>query len=224
MSDPADPVRKAFRGFLLDIALNAIVPLLLYRLSKRFISPSEFTALALATTFPLGKSLFDVAKRRRLDPVAVIVLLAIAANAMAILFGGSPRLLLVRESLFTGAFGVACLGSLLLPRPLMFHIGEHFLAGGDPLKRRRYQLSWALPEVRFTSRLITSVWGVVFVGEFAIHLVFIFELPVAWVLVISPLLLGGLTVLTILWTFFCARRARERALPKVDELMRREIT
>lgn len=193
--------------------------MLLYRLSKRFISPSEFTALAIATTFPLGRSVFELAKRRKLDPISLIVLLAIAANAIAVLFGGSPRLLLVRESLFTGAFGVACLGSLLLPRPLMFYIGAHFLASGDSLKRRRYRISWALPEVRFTSRLITSVWGVVFVGEFAIHLVFIFRLPVAWVLVLSPVLLGGLTVVTIVWTFFCAKRARERALPKVDALM-----
>lgn len=150
------------------------------------------------------------------------MLLTIAANAIAVLLGGTPRLLLVRESLFTLAFGLACLGSLLLPRPLMFHIGQYFLAGDDPLKRRRYQISWALPEVRFTSRLITSVWGVVFLSEFGIRLVFIFRLPVAWVLVLSPLLLGSLTVVTIVWTFFYAKRARERALPKVDELMRRE--
>jgi hypothetical protein len=69
MSPPKpDPVRAAFRGFLLDIALNAIFPVVLHRLSKRYISPSEFTALAVATTFPLGKSIFDLAKHRKLDP------------------------------------------------------------------------------------------------------------------------------------------------------------
>jgi len=49
-----DPVRAAFRGFLLDIALNASCPIVLYRLSKRYVSPSEFTALVVATTFPIG--------------------------------------------------------------------------------------------------------------------------------------------------------------------------
>lgn len=194
--------------------------MLLYRVSRRFISPSEFTALAIATTFPLGKSAWEIARHRKLDPISVIVLLAIAANGIALLFGGSPRLLLLRESLFSGAFGLACIVSLLLPRPLMFYIGEHFLAGADPLKRRRYQISWALPEVRFTSRLITSVWGAVFAGEFVIHVVLILRLSAAWVLVLSPVLLGSLTVLTSVWTFFYAKRARERALPKVDELMR----
>ena len=88
----SDPVRAAFRGFLLDIALNASCPIVLYRLSKRYVSPSEFTALAVATTFPVGKSIFDIAKRRRVDPVAVIVLLGIGASAIAVLAGGSARL------------------------------------------------------------------------------------------------------------------------------------
>src|ERR1700683_3529623 len=100
----ADQVRAAFGDFPRDIALNAIFPLVLYKLSKRYISPSEFTALAVATTFPLGKSIFDAVKRRRLDPVSVIVLLGIGASAVALLAGGSPRLLLVRESLFTAVF------------------------------------------------------------------------------------------------------------------------
>lgn len=219
----ADQVRAAFRGFLLDLALNAIVPLILYRLSKRFISPSEFTALAIATTFPLGKSVVDVAKRHRLDPVSVIVLLGILASALALLAGGSPKLLLLRESFFSAAFGLACLGSLLLPRPMMFHIGRHFMAGDNPEKRRRYEASWALPEVRFSSRLITSVWGGVYLGEFAIHVALIFLVPVAWVLAISPVLLGSLTLVTIVWTFRYAKRARERALPKVDALMRGDM-
>ena len=168
----------------------------------------------MATTFPLGKSVFDVAKRRRLDPVSVIVLLGIGASAIALLAGGSPRLLLLRESLFTAVFGLTCLISLLLPRPMMFYFGRHFMAGDDPVKRRRYAASWALPEVRFTSRLITGVWGGVYLGEFAIRVALIFLVPVTWVLVISPMLLGSLTLLTILWTFRYTKRARERAAPK----------
>jgi hypothetical protein len=221
-SAQSDPVRVAFHGFLLDIVLNAIFPLVLYRLSKRYFSPSEFTALLVATTFPMGKSIFDVAKRHQIDPVSVIVLLGIGASAVALLAGGSPRLLLVRESLFTALFGLACFGSLLLPRPMMFYFGRHFMAGGDAMRRRRYEAGWAFPEVRFTSRLITVVWGSVYLGEFATRVALIFLVPVSWVLVISPLLLGSLTLITITWTFRYAKGARQRAIPKIDELMRRQ--
>lgn len=214
-----DQVRSAFRRFLLDIALNAIIPAVLYKLSKRYVSPSEFTALVAATGFPLLKSIFDLALHRELDPISVVVLLAIAASAVALLAGGSARILLMRESLFGAVFGIACFVSLLLPRPMMFYFGRHFLAGNDPLKRRGYELSWTLPEVRFNNRLITVVWGGVYLGEFAIRLALIWLVPVAWVLVISPVLLGSLTFVTIVWTFRRARRAREEALPKIRALL-----
>jgi hypothetical protein len=218
MAEP-DPVRTAFRGFLLDIALNAFIPLILYRLSKRFISPSEFTALVAATTFPVFKSIFDLVRRRELDPISVVVLLGIVASTAGLIVGGSPRILLMRESLFTGLFGLACFVSLLLPRPLMFYFGRHFLAGGGPIKQHRYELSWTLPEVRFNNRLITVVWGAVYLGEFAIRMALIWLAPVSWVLVLSPILLGSLTLGTIVWTFRRARRAREEALPKIMALL-----
>ena len=218
----SDPARAGLRSFLFDVVLNAIFPLILYRLSKRYFSPSEFTALVVATTFPIGKSIFDVAKRRNPDPVSVIVLLGIGASAIALLAGGSPRVLLMRESLFTALFGLACFGSLLLPRPMMFYFGRHFIAGGNAIRQRRYDASWALPEVRFTSRLITAVWGSVYLGEFATRVALIFLVPVGWVLVISPVLLGSVTLVTIIWTFRYAKKAREHAIPKIDELMRRE--
>jgi hypothetical protein len=99
-----------------DIALNAIIPVILYKLSKRYISHSEFTALLFATGFPLGKRIFDLLRRGLVDPVSIIVLLGIATDGVALLFGGSPRLLLVRESLFTGAFGVACQAAEKTPK------------------------------------------------------------------------------------------------------------
>ena len=121
-------------------------------------------------------------------------------------------------------FGLACFGSLLLPRPMMFYFGRHFMAGGDATRRRRYEASWALPEVRFTSRLITLVWGSVYLGEFATRVALIFLVPVSWVLVVSPVLLGSLTLVAIIWTFRYAKGARERVIPKIDELMRREAS
>jgi hypothetical protein len=119
-------------GIVWDIALNAVIPVVLYKLSKRYLSPSEITALMIATTSPLGKSIFDLVRRGHIDPVSIVVLLGIAASGVALLYGGSPRLLLVRESLFTGAFGLACFVSLLLPRPMMFYFGRYFIAGNDP--------------------------------------------------------------------------------------------
>ena len=110
--------RPPVSGIVWGIVLNAIIPVVLYKLSRRYLSPSEFTALLVASTFPLGKNVFDVVRRGQLDPISIVVLLGIAADGVALLFGGSARLLLVRESLFTGAFGFACFVSLLFPRSI----------------------------------------------------------------------------------------------------------
>jgi hypothetical protein len=155
---PVDPhtSRPPLGGIVWGIVLNAIVPVVLYKFSKHYLSPSEFVALAIATTFPLAKSVFDLARHGRVDPVSIVVLLGIATDGIALLFGGSARVLLVRESLFTGAFGVACVISLLLPRPLMFYFGRHFMAGDDPQKLARFNGAWELAPVRFSHHLITS--------------------------------------------------------------------
>jgi len=99
--------------------------------------------------------------------------------------------LLIRESLFTGVFGLAGFAPLLLPRPMMFYFGRHFMAGPNPKARQGYDASWALPEVRFANRLITIVWGAVYLAEFALRVVLVYTVPAQVVLVVSPILLGA---------------------------------
>jgi hypothetical protein len=198
-----------------DIVLNAIIPVVLYKLSKRYLSPSELTALMLATTFPIGKSFFDLARRGQVDPISIVVLLGIATNGVALLLGGSPRLLLVRESLFTGAFGLACFVSLLLPRPLMFYFGRYFMAGTDPQRQARFNSAWQFPEVRFSHRLITSVWGSVLLGELILRIILIYNTSAAVVLIVSPILMGTLTIATMIWTFRYGHRMRLRAIARL---------
>jgi hypothetical protein len=208
-----DPGRKLLRGVIWSMALNTLVPVLLYEFSKRVVSPSEYTALVFATLFPVADSVWGLARDRQLDPIAAMVIFGIAVDAMAISLGGSPKLLLIRESFATGAFGAGCFVSLLLPRPVMFYFGRFFMAGGDPVRRKRFDASWSLPEVRRGNRLITLLWGVVFVGELALRVVLVFTLPAAAVLVVSPLILGVLTVFAIVWSLAYAARMRRRVLP-----------
>jgi hypothetical protein len=193
-----------------DIALNATIPVVCYVLAKRFYSASELTALIVATVFPLMKSGVDLTRRRELDPVAVLVLLGIATSILAVFLGGDPRVFLIRESFFTGAFGIACLVSLGFPRPIMFYFGRYFMAGQDPQKREIFDARWASPIVRRAHRLITAVWGFVYVGEFAVRVVLVYRASAAVVLVIAPFLMGVVTILTIIWTFWLAYRVRAR--------------
>jgi hypothetical protein len=184
-----------------DIALNATIPVACYYLSKTFISPSELTALLIATVFPALTSVYDLTRHRGVKPVSVLVLLSILTSIIALSIAGDPRILLIRESLFTGAFGVACLASLLFPRPIMFYFGRYFMAGDDPEKRKVFDSRWQDARVRRGHRLITTVWGIVYIGEFIIRVILVYTLSAAVVLTVTPFLLGSECMITIVWTF-----------------------
>lgn len=187
---------------LWEIGLNIAVPMICYRLSKQYVSASEITALLFASAFPTLRSVYDVWRRGELDPVSTVVLLGIGAGIAALLLGGSYKVLLLRESLFTFALGLACLGSLLLPsRPLMFYFGRVFATGKDPARRAAFDASWQYPQARHRHRVITLVWGLLFVAEFAFRAALIYTVSPATVLAVSPLVLGGATIGVMLWTF-----------------------
>jgi hypothetical protein len=208
---PDQGSRPSIAPIVWDIALNATIPVALYQFSRHFISPSEVTALIVAGVFPFGKSIFDLVHRSRIDPVAVLVLLGLLASGIPLFFGGSARLLLLRESLFTGLLGVACFVSLFLPRPMMFYFGRYFNSS-DPLQQARFDASWGIPFVRFGHRLITTVWGCAYVGEFVVRVILIYKAPTLVVLLVSPIILGVVTIGTIIWTFSYAHRIRARAI------------
>ena len=200
------------RGLLISIVLNALVPVVVYHLAKRYLSAAEVTALGAAALFPLGLSILDLSRTRTLDPVALVSLMSIAVSMIAVTLGGSPKLLLIRESFFTGAFGIACLVSLALPRPIMFYFGRHFTAGRDPASIAEFDSGWERLEFRHVARLITVVWGVASLLEFLVRVALVYMLPPAVVLVVSPFILGALLIATILWTFAYMRRMRARAV------------
>ncbi len=210
----ADSAHKSIIISLIwDIALNATIPVVCYFLFKKFVSPSELMALVFATAFPMLKSAYDLIRRREVDPVAVLVLLGILTGILAIFLGGSPRILLIRESFFTGAFGVACLVSLIFPRPIMFYFGRFFMAGKDPQKRETFNARWQIPSVRRGHRLVTLVWGLVYVGEFIFRIILVYSQPVPVVLIVSPFMIGFATIFCIIWTFRYDRKMRERISP-----------
>ena len=210
--------RPPVSGIVWGLVLNAIIPVALYNVSRRYMSPSEFIALVVASTFPFGKSIFDLMRLGEVDPISIVVLLGIGTDGVALLLGGSPRLLLVRESLFTGVFGLSCFVSLLLPHPMMFYFGRHFMAGPDPQRQARFNAASQLPEVRFSHRLITSVWGCVFVGELILRIILIYHVSASTVLIISPILIGTLTIVTMIWTFRYGHRVRLRASAQLNQV------
>jgi hypothetical protein len=192
-----------------NLLLNVVGPLGVYQvLTGRGVSAVD--ALLVAAVFPVAAILVGVLRNRRLEPLGALSLLAIGLGVLGALVFDDPRFLLVKDSAVTGLLGIACLGSLLGPRPLLFVIGRQFVTAGDPEKLRRYDASWESEEVRASSRRVTFVWGIAFVAEASVRVGLSYVLAPATLLAVSPLLALGVFGPLGLWTL--RGRARWQAV------------
>jgi hypothetical protein len=212
VAEPSRPQeRPHLLPMMLEIAIDAGVPTGCYWLSMTYLSHSEVIGLIVASIFPTLKSVYGLLRKRELDPLSIAILIGLVFGMAVLFIGGGPKLLLLRESLFTGAFALACLVSLAFRsrRPLMFFFGRVFATGNDPVRRAWYDQLWRYPGFRRVQRIITLVWGLVFLGEFTLRVALIYTVSPATVLAVSPAVLGGATLLTMLWTFSYAGRSRQ---------------
>ena len=55
-------------------------------------------------------------------------------------------------------------------------------------------------------------------GELILRIILIYHVPASTVLIISPILIGTLTIVTIIWTFGYAHRVRLRASAELNQI------
>jgi hypothetical protein len=83
-----------------EILINFAAPYLIYDLAKpRW---GEVGGLIASSAPPILWSIFEFARRRRIDAVSILAMAGIALSLLAFLGGGSVRMLQMREKLVTG--------------------------------------------------------------------------------------------------------------------------
>src|SRR6266700_902748 len=179
-----------------SLLVNAVLPFIIYTLLKNYTHISEFMALVATGVPSLVDSIAGIIRNRRIDFIAGVVLFGLAISLGLTALGSSPKLLLVRESLFTFAFGLACLISLLFPKPIGFYTGRQFVAGNNPERIARYNSMWQFATFRTAIRMQTVIWGVGLLVEAAVRTYLVFSMSVATFLAVSPFILYGIIALT----------------------------
>lgn len=209
------PGPPSLRSMWPSVVGGAVVPLVVYYLVRSHVH-GDAVALAIAGAFPAAWVGFEWIRRRTIDPIGAIVLFGFVAGLIAsVALGGNAFVLKVRDSAFTGLFGLACLVSLFFARPAMFYVGRALSAGDDPERRRAFNELWENPAAPRVFRIITAAWGVGLIGEAGIRTVLAVVLSTGIFLAVSPVLaavvIGGLFAFTVGFS----RRARRRS----EELM-----
>lgn len=110
---------RSVTGFAVSLVINAVVPVVAYLLIRPHLH-SDTIALVIAAGIPVSYTAVILLWRRRLDPIGVV---AIAGFAFGILLlvatGGNELAFKLREDIWTGPAGLACLISVAVRRPLL---------------------------------------------------------------------------------------------------------
>ena len=199
----------ALRGFLWNAIVDGLCPFLVYYFVRKH--TTEFAAIGWSTAPPALNSVLTLIRKRHVDIIGVIVILGLLASLALLLFGGSPRLLLVRDSLITGVIGLVFLVSLLFPRPLLFHVLRQLTTAHDPAEAAAWDTDYDHSRFKFGLPRMTAVWGVMLVGEALLRTVTALNphVSVRLFLAVWPVVNLGMYVGTMLWSFSYGRRVQE---------------
>ena len=157
-------------------------------------------SLAAGAVFPAGATLVGFARSRRVDALGLIVLVVTAVSILGALVFTSPYLLLAKGSAITGGLGTLFLLSLLMQRPLVYHLASN--TGQDPEARAEYAEMWETdPTFRRVMRRVTLVWGLGMYVEASLRLLLINRLPVAVFLPVSEAMWIAFFALMTLWSW-----------------------
>lgn len=200
---------KPRAGLILELVVNLLLPWAAYRVAQPYFG--ETGALYASAIPPIVWSIVEFIRTRRIDAVAIIVLFGIALSIVGMALGGSPRTLLMRESLASGTIGVLFLLSLFRERPLIFYLARATVAREMAGGAARFEAVWdQQPRLRQMLRLMTFVWGACMTLEMLLRCWMVMTWPVERVLVVSPIIGYSVFGCLLAWTFWYRRRMRTR--------------
>lgn len=169
-----------------------ILPVVTYNIIRPHLT-SDVEGLLLILVFPAAEIAFERRRAGRFEPIGVISMVGIALGVVAAaLFNGSTLLLKVRTSTVTGGFGVACLVSLVLPKPAIWYVSRAFAAEGHRARKAKFDDFWSHPGVPARFRVITGIWAVSLIGEAAGQVTLAFLLSTGLFLTASLTLSGAI--------------------------------
>ncbi|MED4600811.1 hypothetical protein P9314_08845 [Paenibacillus validus] len=183
------------------LLINGLAPWAIYEWLSHYMS--SIAALSIATLVPLADNVVHLIKHKKLDAFGTLMLFTLVLTLVLVSFGGSEKILLVRESLITGAVGLVFLGSLLFKRPLMFYLVVRFL-------NKDISDNWKYDYFRFVMRLMTLVWGGMLLLESVVRVILVFQLTTSQFLALSNFVLYGFVGAAIVWTVVYRKKSARR--------------
>jgi hypothetical protein len=205
----AGPPGSGRRASLLSIAVFDVGGPLAVYYSLRSAGTSTVVALVVSGLLPAIGIGLSVRRHRRIDVIGVVVLGGILLGTVVGLVSGSARLVLIDGTVPTAVLGLACFGSLLTSRPLMFRVALQFM-GPESAEGRDFAIAWQFRAMRRAFTVITVVWGVTFLVETGAQVAFIEYASINTAKTTSNVMPIVVAAVAAGWTSLYGRRQRVR--------------
>lgn len=201
---PSDAVEFRPGAMIRGLAMDVGLPLVTYY-ALHLAGVADWPALLAATGVAALRIGWDVARRRRLNLFATLMLVVFGVGLLLTLVSGDERFLLAQDSITLGGVALVFLVTSRWGTPLTLAAMQSF----SPRKAEALTEAFRTdPDVRHGVRLSSAVWGA---GLFALA---VLRVPLIYLLPVS-VMVGLGTVLTIAtfaaligWNVWYVARAR----------------
>ncbi|MFE7705209.1 VC0807 family protein [Streptomyces sp. NPDC057486] len=174
---PSAP-RSALLDSVLPLLVDVGVPLVSYYALKAA-GTGTFAALAWSSVVPVVRTVWGVARRRRLNGLAALMVTVNVVGLLTSLMVGDPRLMLAKDSGVSSIIGLVVLVSAWKGQPMMSAAVRPWLVKGDAAKDTAWQrLSAESAAFRRAEARFSAVWGAALLGECVVRTVGAYTVPV----------------------------------------------
>ena len=195
--------RQMVRGLGWDVGLPVAAYYLLHLLGV-----DDLAALLTATVVAGVRVVWAAVRERELNLFATVMLVVFGIGLVLALVSGDARFLLLKNSIVTGAVGVAFLVTTVVGRPLTLAASQSFNPARRAELAERYRSD---PRVRPGHRLCSTVWGVALVVEALVRVPLIYLLPIDVMVGVSEAITIVVFTGLIAWTLRYIRHATRTA-------------
>jgi hypothetical protein len=206
--DHDSPALTRRTGLLRTVGLDLVGPLLVFQLCRR-VGVAEVWSLVIAGVLPAVGVVVEWVRFRTVQAMGVVVLGGLALGVGFALISDDPKVVLLKDVAITAVFGAACLVSLTLRRPLIFHFVQAFYGGPHTSEGIELDQDYdRYREVRRFWRVGTAVWGTVSLAQATARVVVIQTTSTGTALTVNRTVAWVIFILLFSWMSSWGARLR----------------
>jgi microcompartment protein CcmK/EutM len=177
-------------SLLKTLAVEIAIPTAVYY-GLHALGASVFLSLALSGVVPLARTLYQFAKDRSLNGLALVVLVTNVVGMLLTFVAGDARMMIAKDSIGSGITGLVVLASAFTAAPIMTKTMRPFLTRGKAENEAAWERLSGTAKFQQILRLTSVIWGIGFVLESAARVIGAFTLPIETMVWLSTVIFVG---------------------------------